>query len=140
MIIRGANVRFRNRDSLIADGGRELGERAVYPYLGKDLRDVRIQIQVEVDPQFHRSIVGVEGTHVEHAFDARHRFFDRRCDRAFNGKGVRSDIVGGHYDFRWGDGRELGHGKSLGHDDSREYDQNGDHHCRNGPINKEFRH
>src|ERR1022692_3962453 len=45
------------------------------------------------------SIVGIERPHVEHAFDPRHRFFDWRCNRAFNRKRVRSDIVRGNYDL-----------------------------------------
>ncbi len=76
----GANVRFCNRDSLVTDRGRKLGKRPVYSYLGKHFRDVRIQIEIEIDPQLHGSIVGVERPHVQHAFDTRHRFFDWRCN------------------------------------------------------------
>jgi hypothetical protein len=115
-----------------------LRERAIYADLRKYLGDIRIQVEIEIDAQLHGPIVRVEGTHIQHAFNTRHRFFNGRGDGALDGECIRTDIVGCDYDFRRRDRGKLRDGKALGHDDSSNHDQNGDHDRGDGPINEEF--
>ena len=79
----------------------------------------------------------VEGTHVDHAFDAGHALLDRSGDGALDGEGVGSGVIGGDHRFDGGDLGDLGHGQPGKDHEAQEDDEDGHHHRDHRPADEE---
>jgi hypothetical protein len=132
-----ADVGFCDGHPLVPDRGRELRQRAIDTDLGKYLRDIGVYVQIEIDTQFHGSVIRVERPHVQHAFHAGHRFFNWGRNGALDGQCVGADIVCGDDDFRRSNIRELSDRKALREHDCDDNNQKRNYDRGDGPIDEE---
>ena len=127
-------------DAVVAHILRQLRLGLGLAHLRQHLVGVRVGLHIEIDPQRHLPVVGVDGVHVVHVVHAGHLLLDGRGDRLLHRDCVRAGVGGLDLDFRRGDFGKLGDGQAHHRHDADDHHQDGDHHGHDGPVDKKFGH
>ncbi len=130
---------FADGNPVVVHVGGELRGSLCLTRLGQNQIGVRICFHIEVDDQRRIRIAGgIQRIHVIHVVHAAHLLFDGSGHRLLERLRVRANVGGKNLNFRRSDVGKLRDRQTKDSDGANKHQDNGDHHCDDGTVDKEF--